>query len=237
MEAVALAPQPPKLKQVSETLDLNITTCYHLVNTLIKHGYIDRDDTGSLRIGTRAGVLNHGLQRHFDLGRILRPVVEELAARTQETAYFSGYTRHSAMIQIMVGGTQAVQVAGLHIGFSGQEHLRSSGMAIMAHLDAADRRSILDKSMADLTVTARKKALKDLDSDLDHVRNRGYAVDMQRFQESVCGLAAPVFRSGDTIVGAVAITAPSQRFAKTRRVLTEAIVDAGREASKLLEYY
>lgn len=75
LEAVATAERPPKLKDVSAQLGINITTAYHLMNTLKHSGYLVREADGTLRVGARASLLHRGMLRHFVLGRDLRPVV------------------------------------------------------------------------------------------------------------------------------------------------------------------
>ena len=57
LEAVAEARQPPRLRDVAQTLGINVTSSYHLLNTLQLAGYVTRDPDGTFRIGGRAAIL------------------------------------------------------------------------------------------------------------------------------------------------------------------------------------
>jgi len=119
LEAVAQARRPPRLKEVAQALSINVTTSYHLLNTLQLAGYVTRDSDGTLRIGSRAAILYQGLVRNFALGRELMPVIAELSASTGETTYIAALNHEKVIIQALVEGDQAVRVTGLYVGFSG----------------------------------------------------------------------------------------------------------------------
>lgn len=230
METVAQARRPPRLKEVAQALGLNTTTSYHLLNTLLGAGYLTRDGDGSLRIGSRTAILHQGLVRHFVIGRDLMPVVEELSARTGETAYVAALNRQSVVIQALAEGDHAVRATGLYVGFSGSEHIRASGKAVLAHLPAAQRGSILARCMAAATDDQLQAAI----DDLENVRVQGWALDDGQFQEGVYCIAAPFFGSGGSVAGSVSVSVPATRFPAIRHTLTDAVRDAAAQASNVL---
>lgn len=228
METVAQARRPPRLKEVAQALGLNPATSYHLLNTLLGAGYLTREGDGSLRIGSRTAVLHQGLVRHFVMGRDLMPVVEELSARTGETAYVAALSHQSVVIQALAQGDHAVQVTGLYVGFSGSEHIRASGKAVLAHLPAAQRDSVLAQALA------AEDELQAAIADLEKVRAQGWALDDGQFQEGVCCVAAPFFGSGGAVAGSVSVSVPATRFPAIRETITEAVRDAAAQASAVL---
>jgi DNA-binding IclR family transcriptional regulator len=229
METVAQARRPPRLKEVAKALGLNPATSYHLLNTLLGAGYLTRDGDGSLRIGSRTAVLHQGLVRHFVMGRDLMPVVEELSARTGETAYVAALSHQSVVIQALAQGDHAVQVTGLYVGFSGSEHIRASGKAVLAHLPAAQRDSILGQCLG-----STGDELQAAVTDLEKVRAQGWALDDGQFQEGVCCVAAPFFGAGGAVAGSVSVSVPATRFPAIRQTITEAVRDAAAQASTVL---
>jgi DNA-binding IclR family transcriptional regulator len=230
METVAQARRPPRLKEVAQALGLNTTTSYHLLNTLLSAGYLVRDADGSLRIGSRAAILYQGLVRHFVIGRDLMPVVEELSARTGETAYVAALNRQGVVIQALAEGDHAVRATGLYVGFSGSEHIRASGKAVLAHLPAAPRDAMLARCMADATEDQLQAAA----ADLEKVREQGWAIDEGRFQDGVCCISAPFFGSSGAVAGSVSVSVPATRFAATRGAIADAVRDAAAQASTIL---
>lgn len=230
METVAQARRPPRLKEVAQALGVNTTTSYHLLNTLVRAGYLTRDSDGSLRIGSRAAILHQGLVRHFEIGRALMPVVEELAARTGETSYIAALSRQNVVIQALVEGDQAVRVTGLYVGFSGSENIRASGKAVLAHLPAAQRDAMLARCMTEATDDQLQAAI----ADLEIIRAQGWAMDDGQFQEGVCCIAAPFFGSGGAVAGSVSVSVPAARFPAIRQHIADAARDAAVRASGIL---
>jgi DNA-binding IclR family transcriptional regulator len=162
LETVAQARRPPRLKEVAEALGINVTTSYHLLNTLQMAGYLTRDSDGSLRIGGRTAILYQGLVRNFALGRELTPVIEELSGSTGETAYIAALNREKVIIQAVVEGDQAVRVTGLYVGFSGSEHIRASGKAVLAHLPDEQRNAALRHCMPGASADELKSVTQEL---------------------------------------------------------------------------
>jgi IclR family acetate operon transcriptional repressor len=231
---VAQAPSPPPLRDVAGALGLKVTTSYHLLNTLRGAGYLIRDADGTLRIGARAAVLYNGLVRQLAVGEDLRPVIEKLSAETSETAYLSRLNESGVVVQMVVEGLHAVRVSGLYIGFCGAEHERASGKAVLAHMSDGDRAGLLAKSTADMSASARRSFLSDLDDELDLIKRRGWSLDEERFQKGASCVAAPYFHGDGKVAGSVAVSVPCTRFTKARESLTAAVVTAATTASQAL---
>jgi IclR family transcriptional regulator, acetate operon repressor len=232
LEFVAQARRPPRLKDVAQALGINVTTSYHLLNTLQMAGYLTREGDGTLRIGSRAAIVYQGLVRNFALGRELMPVIEELSASTGETAYIAALNREKVVIQALVEGDQAVRVTGLYVGFSGFEHIRASGKAVLAHLLDGPRDVALGYCLPGASDAELGAAIKEL----ENVRQQGWALDDGDFQDGVCCVAVPFFRSGGSVAGSVSVSVPAARFAGARERITDAVRSSAQRASGLLGY-
>lgn len=230
LEEVAQARQPPRLRDVAQTLGINVTSSYHLLNTLQLAGYVTRDSDGTLRIGGRAAILYRGLIRNFEFGRELSAVVAELSAATGETAYVAALNRERVIIQALVEGDQAVRVTGLYVGFSGSEHIRASGKAVLAHLPDQQRDAILRRCLPSATA-AELDAVID---ELGKVREQGWALDDGSFREGACCIAAPFFRPAGFVAGSLAVSVPADRFTAARERITDAVLSSAQQASQII---
>jgi IclR family transcriptional regulator, acetate operon repressor len=234
LEVVAEARTPVRVREVAEALDVKVTTAYHLLNTLIAAGYINRDHGGALRIGSRAAVLYNGMLRQFKPDEDLGTIVERLSAETTETVYLCQLTKSGVVVQKLVEGIHAVRVAGLHVGFSGSEHARASGKAVLAFMDEPDRKAVLERSTAAMTASARRATLAAVDREIEVIRDRGWALDEENFQVGASCVAAPYFRSDGQVVGSIAVSVPCTRFTDAEPALIAAVVAAARDASAVL---
>lgn len=236
LEHVATAAQPPTVRDVAGALQLNITTTYHLLRTLTGRGYVERRPDATLVLGSRVGVLVRGYQDVFDLDRRLSAVVDDLALRTAETAYLSTLEHGSVLLRVLVEGSQPLRVAGLSVGHSGNEHRRSSGKAVLAHLSPADRERVLASSLRGLAIEDRAAALQELDAELERTRERGWSLDVGESSVGVSSVGAAIFRPDGSVYGAVGVVTPTTRMERSQASYAQAVTAAADEASTLLRH-
>jgi IclR family transcriptional regulator, acetate operon repressor len=234
LEYVARCPSPPRLKDISKALNINITTCYHLSNTLQELGYLTKMHEGELRISGRVGLLYEGMLRHFDLARETRSIVEGLSRRTKETAYLCSASLEGVVVQTLTEGTQPVQVAGLYVGYYGLEHARASGKAVLAYLEPEDRLRLIERSMKTNAPETATEILAQIEDELAVVQARGWSLDDRQFQESVCCVAAPFFRHDGRVAGSIAVSIPAARFANIEKTVVKEVCAAAEEVSALV---
>lgn len=90
MELLAQSPTGLNAKQISLLTQLNLATCYHLLNTLIASGYIIKDSERlTFHLSSKIGYTSHGKVSPAQLVKQLTPQVQSLQEATHETAYLS----------------------------------------------------------------------------------------------------------------------------------------------------
>jgi DNA-binding IclR family transcriptional regulator len=235
LEYVATAPVPPNIRDVSKALDLNITTSYHLLRTLVARDFIKRDDEGRLELGDGVAILAQNYRRHESVEQLLAPVVQQLAASTMETSFLSLREAQHVVLKVLVEGSQRLRVAGLYVGLSGHEYRRAAGKAVLAHLEGAERKAMLDESLASTADQLRKAILKALEKELPLTASRGWSADDGQTEEGIISIGAPVFDAAGAVLGAVGIVTPIFRMDKSPDAFREAVLAAAAEATRLLK--
>ncbi|WP_331769706.1 IclR family transcriptional regulator (plasmid) [Embleya sp. NBC_00888] len=223
LEFVASAPEPPTVQQVSEALGLNITTCYHLLRTLVARRYIARHENLTLTLGDGVGALFRSYQQRFDIDDSLKGWVDKLAAKTAETSYFSALEGNRVILKVLVEGSQPLRVSGLFVGQSGNEHLRSSGKAVLAHLDDERRTALLAKIVDGHSHSEASALLEKLERDLRMTRERGWSMDEQDSDIGISSVGAPIFDARQDVYGAVGIVVPTTRMEKHQQRYVECV--------------
>lgn len=74
-------------------------------------------------------------------------LIESLARVTLVSSYLSMYRNNEVVLSTLAEGSHSIRMAGLHVGLSGQEHLRLSGRAMLAFLDQGREKSLFDRSL------------------------------------------------------------------------------------------
>lgn len=234
LEFVGTAPEPPSINDVSAALELNITTAYHLLRTLVKRNYIKRDSAGRLELGDGIGILFSGYQRTLDTEETLENVVKRIARLTQETSFLSLREGKNVVLRVLLEGSQRLRVAGLYPGLQGHEHRRAAGKAVLAHLSNADKSAMLEASLENIPDRERKSFRKALDKELALIVSRGWSVD-EETEEGIIAIAAPVFDASGDVLGAVGIVTPRFRMDKSRDTFLNVVTSGAMEATQLLK--
>lgn len=233
LEFVAAAKTPQTVQQVSAGLGLNITTCYHLMRTLLARGYLERRADSTLRLGRSVGSLFRTYQLRFNVNEELSTIVTGLADATSETAFLSALEDRTVILKMLVEGSQPLRVTGLYVGLTGNEEQRTSGKAILAHSDAGLRTAILDRNMSGLTSDAREKLLGSLQQEFEDIRARGWAID-EETSPGISSVGAPFFNSEGTVGGAVGIVSLTPRFVEARDEIIRHVILAAHAVTAAL---
>jgi DNA-binding IclR family transcriptional regulator len=235
LDYLADAQEPVAIKRLAAELELNISSAYHLINTLAVDGYVARDErTGRFALGAKTARLGDAYARSWPVEPELRAIVADLGARTEENAYLAEVHGADVVITEIVESRQQVRVHALHRGYSADLHARALGKAVLAfregggiraHFSAHPPRRITPKTL--VTMTA-------IENDLERVRRRGYSEDLEEFCEGVCCLGAPFFAHDGTPAGSLSVSVPSFRYRGVRGSLRDAVIGAARAATDAL---
>ncbi|MFJ3673862.1 IclR family transcriptional regulator [Streptomyces sp. NPDC090106] len=231
LEAVASSEEQMTVRDVAQRLGLNITTAYHLFNTLTAAGYVTRRSDLTLHIGPKAALLYDGYLRGVSPQEHMNDVAQGLAAATRETAWVATLINGSVVVTAYTEGPQAVRASGQYIGLSGDEHVRSAGQAVLAYLGDDRREQVLSRSLADLDPAEAVGVRAELSKTLSVVRERGWAIDDETYVAGAVGIAAPYFAGLENVAGAVGIWAPAMRAHDNLDALVKQAVQAAMKAS------
>lgn len=234
LEYLAEAGGPVPIKQLAGELDINISSAYHMMHTLVVDGYATRDEeTGGFGLGAKAARLGDAYARAWPVEPELRAIVQRLGEQTEENAYLALLHGSDVVITDIVECRRQVRVRALHRGFSADLHARALGKAVLAYRDAGAVREhfALHPPRALTARTLVEPAA--IDADLERVRRRGYSEDLEEFAEGVCCIGAPFFADG-AVAGALSVSVPAFRYRAARTSVRDAVLAAARAASGAL---
>lgn len=236
LEWVAAQTTPPSVRECSVALGLNLTTAYHLVNTLCDARYLRKDGDRRLSVGPQIAVLYGVLARTAQPSRALLPIMEELRAETGETCYLSSWDQGEVLMQIVMESPQALRVSGMHAGTRGAAYCRASGKAILAFLPRSEFEAYLARGPFPPVTVRTITDPERLRADLLATRARGYAVDQEEFEDGVCCIAVPYFDLSGCVRGAVSVSMPIFRAPLMGDQMRPKVLRAGEEVSRVLGF-
>jgi DNA-binding IclR family transcriptional regulator len=222
-------------KTISATTGFNISTCYHLLNTLVATGYATKQDDQRFRLSNKLCFPSPGL---LDQARAVNLVDEHLTAlskATSETAYLALRDGDEIVVTAIRRTPSASAGPLLHVGYSGAAHALALGKALLADMEEPEVREYVEnhglEKLTDRTFDQGRQLLEDLTT----IRRRGYALDMEELVPGICCVAAPVSDSSNRVVGALAISVLSGRFRRHEDRLVSRTMASCHAATEALE--
>ena len=232
IKAIADSPHSPTVNELATACGLNRSTAWRLLATLDSHGLIERDPISQrytlgyafLRIAAGADV--------DPLVRRARPVLEQLADETGETANLAVARRFSLVYVDQVDPAHVM--APNWFGRTVPLHATSTGKAYLAFLPQEERDAVLPRRLeryTATTVTDRRK----LGEELAAARRDGFAVCVGELEESLFGASAPVLSEQGRPVAVVSVWGTEHRLPRERLAeVGRRAVEAAAELRELL---
>jgi DNA-binding IclR family transcriptional regulator len=186
------------------------STTSRLLVALERGGLVRRDHDGRFRPGDV--FVRYAWRGGAEAGliEVARPFLDRLGAETGETVNL-GVARDGLVEQVaqvdskyLIGGTNWV-------GRPVPLHCAALGKVLLAYGSAPLPPGRLE-ARTSRTLTSRAA----LEENLRQVRRCGYAVTDEELEPGLVAVAAPVFRDGAEVVGALSVSAPASRLTPAR---------------------
>jgi IclR family acetate operon transcriptional repressor len=205
LETIAEAGGETTLTDLATRTGLNISTCHHLLATLIQRGFATKVPGRRLyALGARILYLGHACLQ-VDLPRRAQPYLENINRATGETVHLAALQGDNVVTLAVREARHAVRVETGKIGKVEAPHATSVGKAILAWLPEDEIRRILAAGMkryTDKTITELPALLESLRI----VRRNGYALDREEYLPGVICVGACVYDRTGAAAGAISVT-------------------------------
>jgi len=229
LETIAEAGGEATLTDLANRTGLNISTCHHLLATLIKRGFAAKVPGRRLyALGARILYLGHACLQ-VDLPRRAHPYLETVNRVTGETVHLAGLQGDTVVTLAVRESRHAVRVDTGRIGKLDAPHATAVGKAMLAWLPEDEIRRILEPGMkryTDNTITE----FADFLEALRVVRRTGYAIDREEFLPGVICIGAAIRDQAGTVIGAISASTPSMRASEEHVALMRDEITAATRA-------
>jgi IclR family acetate operon transcriptional repressor len=210
LETIAEAGGEATLTELATRTGLNISTCHHLLATLIKRGFVIKVPGRRLyALGARIFFLSHACLQ-VDLPRRAQPYLETINRTTGETVHLAALQGDAVVTLAVREARHAVRVDTGKVGRVEAPHATSVGKAIMAWLPEAEIQRIVAGGMkryTDKTITEFPALIESLRI----VRRNGYAIDREEYLPGVICVGAAIRDQAGTVIGAISASTPMMR--------------------------
>ncbi len=236
LELLAKNPKGLQIKEISSEMKFNLSSTYHMVNTLLESGYILKLDNDRFFLGYKIPLLNNAFLQSGMKFMNLSHYLEKLHNSTEETCYLGLEQNDEIYIHKILESPKAVKVNALHVGFTGYAHLRATTKVIMAYWPREKLIAYLKHHPPEKLNEGTVTTTEELIDELSETKSNGYSVDEEAFVKGICCIAAPVFNVDRSVTASYSVSMPAERYWSKRPELIREINRIAREASASLGY-
>ncbi|WP_396640933.1 IclR family transcriptional regulator [Microbacterium sp.] len=207
LTALALLTDGPRsISEMARELEVHRSTALRILRTLEDRGFARR--LPDLRYSPGSMLISLGQQAldQIDLRTVASPHLHELHDKTKETVHLAVREKTDVVYIDKIDGQAAVRMWS-RVGKRGELHCRGIGKATAAFLPAHELSALADEltftRYTPTTITTREAFLTDMES----IRERGWAIDDGEAEPLVHCIAAPIFE-GDGEIAAISLASP-----------------------------
>jgi len=209
LESIADAGGETTLTDLSHRTGLNISTCHHLLATLVQRGFAAKVAGRLYALGPRILHLGHAC-RQVDLPRRAQSYLEAVNRATGETVHLAAVQGDAVVTLAVREARHAVRVETGRIGKIAAPHATSVGKAILAWLPEDEMRRILAAGLKRCTPNTITD-FDELAKSLRYVRRDGYAIDREEHLPGVICIGAAIRDQAGTVIGGISASTPTMR--------------------------
>lgn len=219
------------ITELADQLGVDKSTASRLVQTLLKDGFVQKaKDDRSYTLGPMLVNLSRSVITRMPLRDTAKPYLKKLVEVSGECSHIAIYAQGKALYidQMESSSTLRVnvevgQLAPLHCTALGKILLAFGNYPLPVELEGHTEKTITD--------------LQTLEKELETVRDKGYAIDDEEFDNDVRCISVPVFDFREKLVGAIGISGPSARLGmKEIETLAPQIIQIGKQLSDRLKF-
>lgn len=220
--------KPAKLRELSEAMGVPRSSLHALLRTLVRHGWVRTDSSGSLYgIGIRALLVGTSYLDMDPYLTIVKPFIDELHERFDETFHLGRLDAGDVVYLATHESSQYLRPYS-RVGCRLPAYSTSLGKSLLAEREPADRDAHIPAELTALTPhTLTSRAA--LDEELERTHARGYAIDDQENTLGLqCFAVALHYDYGSPPTDAISASIPLARLTEQKKL---EIVETLRQAA------
>lgn len=220
------------VSEVAERLRCPKSSISEMMSALAHQGLLQRTGERRYRLGWRIMAMSRVLLETTEFRDEARRAMEHLVSLFGETVHLAALERGQVVYVEKLRGTRAVQVSVTAVGGKFAAHASAVGKALLAYRPWEEVVEIFEEEGMPTLTPNTITTLEDFREELDGVRKKGYAHDIEEADLELCCVAAPIKDYTGEVVASMSLSVPSYRFwdseEKYRHELMKTCVRASR---------
>lgn len=236
LETVAGERDGMTVSEISELTELNISTCHHLITTLLHRGFlIHLGRKRGYALGPKLGELLELDERETDPAALLGDDLRAFSEKLGHGVQFAVLSDCSLMTKISISDPNGMVTEPDEIEKMTALHATATGKAILAWIPDTELVRVISanglKQYTPRTITT----LSGLVEELRLSRRLKFSVDDEEFREGIVCIGAAIREGAGAVVGSISVTVAAERATEDyRQHLVREVIGAANTFSNKL---
>jgi len=208
LQLLAKSKQPLGLSEISRTLQLNKSTVFNLVHTLVDLGVLEHRLNGKFGFGAQLYLLGRAAGAQAELIKTVRPYLEDLSRNSNFSAFLGIRSGLKAVIVDKVDAAVELRLSS-DVGMRLPLYAGAGGKAILCQLSDSELDEVLAETELEKFTPNTCVDKIEFREAVVEIRNSGVAVDIEEYMLGIVAVAVPLntYRPGlQAAIWAVGLT-------------------------------
>lgn len=194
------------LTDISNMLDIKITTLHGLIRTLEYRNIISKNvATGKYQLGVKLFEFGKIYESGISIIEKVHPYLEEIASEFQETVHLAIPFKNQILYIDKVESSHAMRLTSM-VGTTEKAYNSAIGMVILANSEKDQYESLLDGFD-----NTSANFLNNMHEEYEKIKRAGYYIKFEKENDFYC-IAVPLLNSSAHIIGAISVVIPNCRY-------------------------
>lgn len=199
------------LLQIMEKTDLPKTSAYRMAESLLELGFLEKDQTGSYRLGLIFLTLGNLVAERLDIRSIALPYMKELRDATGEAVNLVIRDGNEAVYIEKADTKEHVRVY-TQIGRRAPLYGGACPRVLLSFIDGEKRDKLIDSFKFIPYAKGTPKDKDELKRLVKETREKGWALSHSELENHSSAVAAPIFNHKGDVVASISLVGPEVRF-------------------------
>lgn len=211
LELLSERPEGLELHEIAKELALPKSSAHNLMQTLLALRYVRLTPASRYQLTLKTFEVGAAVVQTTDVTQVLRQYMQQAFAECNETMHCGVLSGKEVLYIDKIESTQSIRMAS-HVGIRMPLYATAMGKAFLAEMSDDEIRALYPEGNLPALTPHTITTVEELIHQLDDIRQRGWAMEVQENAENVSCVGVAVLGRDNRPAYALSISAPSFRM-------------------------
>jgi IclR family transcriptional regulator, KDG regulon repressor len=225
-----IAERPRSFSELIDLMNSNKATIYRFITSLEDQGYVYKNYNERYQLTLKLYSVGKKEIDRYNLHEIAKPFLIKLVTEVKETVVISSFTNDAVYYLDKIESPSALRIV-VEPGQTAPLYCVASGKLYLAHFSDEQLDDYFNRQKLSPFTRNTITSIDTMKDEILKVRNCGFAIDNEEWEEYLRGVAFPIYDYSNKMVAALSISGVSYRF--TDKIIYSIVDEVSQIAMKI----